>query len=212
MGDGRGHGAPVAHPATFVSPGDIVQVRNQVVDAPGRTRLWRYHKPEGLVTTHRDPEGRPTRFEEEIKVSYIKFDNQSRILAFSAHPQAMAVYGGDVGLDEFAKHSNAQLLWQTAQGRVTWGHDMAVWSAHEGEDTLFNQFAQQARAQCGAVPQQRGACPIGAARRDESSGAEPGRAQCLPRARPPAHRTAQRRERSGRVGRACAERGQPAAA
>ena len=34
-----------------------------MVDAPDRTRLWRYHKPEGLVTTHKDPEGRPTVFE-----------------------------------------------------------------------------------------------------------------------------------------------------
>src|SRR5258707_8929657 len=78
-------------------------------------------------------------------MSYIKFDTGSRIIAFSAHTQAMAVYGGDVGLDEFAKHPNAQLLWQTAQGRVTWGHDMAVWSSHQGEDTPFNQFVQQAR-------------------------------------------------------------------
>lgn len=87
---------------------------------------------------------------EEIKIGYIKFDNGSRIIAFSAHPQAMAVYGGDVGLDEFAKHANAELLWQTAQGRVTWAYDMAVWSSHEGDDTLFNQFAQQARLQCTA--------------------------------------------------------------
>ncbi len=59
----RLNGALVEHPATFVIPGDIVQVRGKVIDAPGRTRLWRYHKPEGLVTTHRDPEGRPTVFQ-----------------------------------------------------------------------------------------------------------------------------------------------------
>src|SRR5258705_11115156 len=62
----------------------------------------------------------------------------------------MAVYGGDVGLDEFAKHPNAKLLCQTVQARVTWACDLAVWSSHDGEDTLFNQFARQARAACAA--------------------------------------------------------------
>ena len=114
------------------------------------TRAIVAHGEDYLKVNRLDPEGRPTAFTEEIKISYIKFDNGSRIIAFSASPQAMAVYGGDVGLDEFAKHPSAKLLWQTAQGRVTWGHDMAVWSAHEGEDTLFNQFAQQARAACSA--------------------------------------------------------------
>jgi 23S rRNA pseudouridine2605 synthase len=53
----------VTHPATFVSAGDLVTVDGALVVAPGRARLWRYHKPAGLVTTHRDPEGRPTVFE-----------------------------------------------------------------------------------------------------------------------------------------------------
>lgn len=57
------NGQPVAHPATFVAPGDVVLVDGRAVAAPERTRLWRYHKPSGLVTTHRDPEGRPTVFE-----------------------------------------------------------------------------------------------------------------------------------------------------
>jgi 23S rRNA pseudouridine2605 synthase len=57
------NGKVVTHPATFVTPGDIVQVNGRVVDQPDRTRVWRYHTPEGLVTTHRDPEGRPTVFD-----------------------------------------------------------------------------------------------------------------------------------------------------
>jgi 23S rRNA pseudouridine2605 synthase len=54
---------PVTQPATFVKPGDMVLVDGKPVDEPDRTRLWRYHKTEGLVTTHKDPEGRPTVFE-----------------------------------------------------------------------------------------------------------------------------------------------------
>ena len=57
------NGKPVTQPATFVTAADIIQVRGQVVEPPERTRVWRYYKPEGLVTTHRDPEGRPTVFD-----------------------------------------------------------------------------------------------------------------------------------------------------
>src|SRR5262249_4213751 len=111
---------------------------------------------EDYLKIHRlDPDGKPTRATEELKIGYIKFDNGSRIIAFSSNPYAMAVYGGDVGLDEFAKHPNAQLLWQTAQARVTWNYDLALWSSHDGEDTLFNQFAQQARAQASAALSQQ---------------------------------------------------------
>jgi phage FluMu gp28-like protein len=109
------------------------------------TRAVVDHGEDYLKVPRLDEQGRPTGFTEEIKVGYIKFQNGSRILAFSANPQAMAVYGGDVGLDEFAKHPNAQLLWETAQGRITWGFDMAVWSAHDGDSTLFYRFAQEAR-------------------------------------------------------------------
>ena len=110
------------------------------------TRTIKNHGEETLSVSKLDAKGRPSAFTEDVKVGVIKFDNGSRIIAFSANPQAMAVYGGDVGLDEFAKHPNARLLWETAQGRVTWGYDLAVWSSHDGEDTLFNEFAQEARA------------------------------------------------------------------
>lgn len=85
-------------------------------------------------------------FTDDVKFGYINFDNKSRIIAFSSNPYAMAVFEGDVGLDEFAKHQAAEKLWETAQGRITWGYDLSVWSAHDGTDTLFYQFAQEARA------------------------------------------------------------------
>ncbi|MGG5822995.1 pseudouridine synthase [Falsiroseomonas sp. HW251] len=57
------NGKVVETPATFVAAGDKVNVEGKPVAPPERTRLFRYHKPDGLVTTHRDPQGRPTVFE-----------------------------------------------------------------------------------------------------------------------------------------------------
>jgi 23S rRNA pseudouridine2605 synthase len=56
------NGVVVAHPATLVSAADALEVDGKSIAAPQQTRLWRYHKPAGLVTTARDPEGRPTVF------------------------------------------------------------------------------------------------------------------------------------------------------
>lgn len=53
----------VETPATFIRPGDLVTVDGRPVAEPQRTRLFRYHKPAGLVTTHRDEKGRPTVFQ-----------------------------------------------------------------------------------------------------------------------------------------------------
>lgn len=50
-------------PAVLVMKDDILTVDGKVVNGPEPTRLWRYHKPVGLVTTHKDPQGRPTVFE-----------------------------------------------------------------------------------------------------------------------------------------------------
>ena len=110
------------------------------------TRSVISHGIESINVPRMDHNGKETAFTDEVRIGSIKFDNGSRILAFSSSPQALAVYGGDVGLDEFAKHPNAQLLWETAQGRVAWNYDLAVWSAHDGDDTLFYRFAQDARA------------------------------------------------------------------
>ncbi len=50
-------------PAFEVSGKDKVLVDGKPLPSAEPARLWRYHKPRGLVTTHADPEGRPTVFD-----------------------------------------------------------------------------------------------------------------------------------------------------
>jgi 23S rRNA pseudouridine2605 synthase len=57
------NGVKLESPAFNVTPHDRISVDGRPVDAPDAPRLWRYHKPEGLVTTHSDPQGRETVFE-----------------------------------------------------------------------------------------------------------------------------------------------------
>jgi 23S rRNA pseudouridine2605 synthase len=57
------NGKTLDTPAVKVTDKDRVLVDGRQIGAAEPTRLWRYHKPTGLVTTHRDPGGRPTVFE-----------------------------------------------------------------------------------------------------------------------------------------------------
>lgn len=56
------NGRTLETPAVKVEPGDILTVDGEVIGEPEPARLFRYHKPVGLVTTHKDPNGRPTVF------------------------------------------------------------------------------------------------------------------------------------------------------
>jgi 23S rRNA pseudouridine2605 synthase len=59
----RLNGEVLTTPAVKVGAGDVLTVDGKAVGAAEPARLWRYHKPAGLVTTHSDPKGRPTVFE-----------------------------------------------------------------------------------------------------------------------------------------------------
>lgn len=49
---------------TFVNlDTDEITVDNKQITLPNRLRIWLYYKPAGVITTHRDPEGRPTVFD-----------------------------------------------------------------------------------------------------------------------------------------------------
>ncbi|MHC5232618.1 pseudouridine synthase [Brucella sp. LJL56] len=56
------NGKVLESPAVNVKRTDIITVDGKPLKQTERTRLWLYHKPAGLVTTNRDPEGRPTVF------------------------------------------------------------------------------------------------------------------------------------------------------
>jgi 23S rRNA pseudouridine2605 synthase len=55
-------GAVLTSPARNVTDANRIAIDGKPIAAKEQTRLWRYHKPEGLVTTHKDPLGRPTVF------------------------------------------------------------------------------------------------------------------------------------------------------
>lgn len=57
------NGQTLTTPAVKVTSGDILTVDGAVVDAAEPTRVFLHHKTTGRVTTHKDPQGRPTVFE-----------------------------------------------------------------------------------------------------------------------------------------------------
>lgn len=56
------NGEVVTTPATKIGEHDVIAIDGKPLGEAEPARLWRYHKPSGLVTTHKDPQGRPTVF------------------------------------------------------------------------------------------------------------------------------------------------------
>lgn len=57
------NGRVINSPALDVTANDVITVDGKPLPPRERTRLFLYHKPRGLMTTHADPEGRPTVFD-----------------------------------------------------------------------------------------------------------------------------------------------------
>lgn len=56
-------GVRLTTPAFKVKEEADIRVNGARIPAPMQTRLWRYHKPPGLITANRDPDGRPSVFD-----------------------------------------------------------------------------------------------------------------------------------------------------
>ena len=57
------NGEVLTTPAVKIGPSDILTVNGEVVSDAEPARVWRYHKPVGLLTSHADPKGRATVFQ-----------------------------------------------------------------------------------------------------------------------------------------------------
>jgi 23S rRNA pseudouridine2605 synthase len=57
------NGRVINSPALDVTVNDVITVDGKPLPPRERTRLFLFHKPRGLMTTHADPEGRPTVFD-----------------------------------------------------------------------------------------------------------------------------------------------------
>lgn len=58
------NGQKLSSAAFKVTGREVIKVGRKIVQAPDASRLWRYHKPSGLITTTNDPAGRRTIFDE----------------------------------------------------------------------------------------------------------------------------------------------------
>ena len=56
-------GKVLTSPALNVTEKSVITVDGKPLNSAEETRVWRYHKPAGTITTSRDPQGRPTVFE-----------------------------------------------------------------------------------------------------------------------------------------------------
>lgn len=103
-----------------------------------------YHEAEETVVD-RDESGRVVD-ERKIHTMNITFENGRKIVAGSSNPTFYRSKGGDADADEFAFHRQGRELYKAAHATALfWGHQLRLWSTHNGPGSYFNQLIGMAR-------------------------------------------------------------------
>lgn len=80
-------GVVLKTPACLVDETNVIEVNGTVIGTKPAARVWCYHKPAGLITTAKDPQGRPTVFDHlpsylprVISVGRLDFNSEGLLL------------------------------------------------------------------------------------------------------------------------------------
>jgi phage FluMu gp28-like protein len=87
-----------------------------------------------------------------VKQHEIRFPNQSRIIVLAANPDTARGYTGDVVLDEFAFHNDAQSIFTAVYRQASLGYSMRVLSTPNGPQGKFYETARDLELDSGQRP------------------------------------------------------------
>src|SRR3989338_6003047 len=137
---------------TFAAAWRVVDRR---LDIPGTT-LWlsaserqaleamehvrRFAKELGVVGIHEEDFIEGTL----LKQHAVRFPNGSRIVALPANPDTVRGFAGDVVLDEFAFHRDAEAIWRAAFATATRGFQLEIISTPNGARGRYYDLAKAA--------------------------------------------------------------------
>jgi phage FluMu gp28-like protein len=80
---------------------------------------------------------------EGITALVLRFSNGARIVAGSSNPKFFRSKGGDADADEYAFHADQRGLFKAMHATaMVWGHQLRLWSTHNGEGSFFNQLCK----------------------------------------------------------------------
>jgi phage FluMu gp28-like protein len=84
--------------------------------------------------------------EDGITAFVLRFPEGQKIVAGSSNPKFFRSKGGDADGDEYAFHKDQRELLKAMHATaLVWGHQLRLWSTHNGEDSFFNTLVKSAR-------------------------------------------------------------------